>query len=212
MNTMALRKQFARLGARLEVIEARGQALVLDINTDRKGEHFEIQVDDEVELTVVNVRPDIKHLVLHAEVDGRKGKYLCGHDERHWFVARVPDAPGVSTVDTALEALKPRAVRGVQALGLEPQVGQAAGPLPQLAAGAAQGVAHAGRLDLLPEEYEEQAGGRHAGPQGSRLAHLPSKTREGLSEPLPSNRRAPRRVGAHQIGPFSAPSLCLPSA
>jgi len=38
------------------------------------------------------------------------GKFLCGHDERHWFVAAVPGR-GVSNVRTAMEALKPAAVR-----------------------------------------------------------------------------------------------------
>jgi len=38
-----------------------------------------------------------------------KDKLLCGHDERHWFVAGVPEY--ASTVVTAKEALKPDAVR-----------------------------------------------------------------------------------------------------
>jgi hypothetical protein len=37
---------------------------------------------------------------------GGKGlrKFLCGHDERHWFVAEVPRG---TTVREAKEALKP---------------------------------------------------------------------------------------------------------
>jgi hypothetical protein len=40
-------------------------------------------------------------------------KFLCGHDERFWFVAGVP-ASGVSTVLSAKDALKPAAVRGAE--------------------------------------------------------------------------------------------------
>jgi hypothetical protein len=45
-------------------------------------------------------------------VDGVKSKFLCGHDERHWFVAAVPEAArGVSGVAAAKAALQPPAVR-----------------------------------------------------------------------------------------------------
>src|SRR5207237_4170345 len=39
-------------------------------------------------------------------------KFLCGHDERHWFVAAVPEgARGVSGVVAARAALQPQVVR-----------------------------------------------------------------------------------------------------
>jgi hypothetical protein len=46
--------------------------------------------------------PDIKH------------KFLCGHDERHWFVAAVPETIPVSTIVTAKQALKPEFVRQLE--------------------------------------------------------------------------------------------------
>ncbi len=47
-----------------------------------------------------------------ARTDGEKSKVLCGHDERHWFVAAVPeDARGVTGVVTAKDALQPQLVR-----------------------------------------------------------------------------------------------------
>jgi hypothetical protein len=52
-----------------------------------------------------------------AERRGRpdvKDKFLCGHDERHWFVAGVPDGASASTVVTAKEALKPDLVRHLE--------------------------------------------------------------------------------------------------
>jgi hypothetical protein len=44
-----------------------------------------------------------------------KRKFLCGHDERHWFVAAIPESAPVGTVVQAKEALKPRDVRVAQA-------------------------------------------------------------------------------------------------
>ena len=37
----------------------------------------------------------------------RQSRYLCGHDERHWFVAAIPEATPVSTVEDAKLALRP---------------------------------------------------------------------------------------------------------
>jgi hypothetical protein len=51
----------------------------------------------------------------------QKEKFLCGHDERHWFVAGVANA-GVANVGQALEALKPEAViRSQQHRGVRPK-------------------------------------------------------------------------------------------
>jgi hypothetical protein len=120
-------RHFERMGARVAVLALKPRArrsrrerwrhprprLSLDVRNDRRGEYFEIRVpDDEADLAleVVDVRPGERHLLLMARRADRKDKYLCGHDERHWFVAAVP-GPSVSTVATAMEALKPAAVR-----------------------------------------------------------------------------------------------------
>jgi len=45
-------------------------------------------------------------------VNGEKSKFLCGHDERHWFVAAIPEtARGVTGVAAAKAALQPETVR-----------------------------------------------------------------------------------------------------
>ena len=45
-----------------------------------------------------------------------KHRYLCGHDERAWFAATVPDREfGIHNIDSAVEALKPDAVLRAQA-------------------------------------------------------------------------------------------------
>jgi hypothetical protein len=57
-----------------------------------------------------------------ADQDDGKHKFLCGHDERHWFVAAVPERASASSVQTAFEALKPAAVRNrVEQLKVKPR-------------------------------------------------------------------------------------------
>jgi hypothetical protein len=87
------------------------------VQTDRKGEFFEIarRSGSEAEVAVLDVQPGDRHLLLLVR-DGRdKSKYLCGHDERHWFVAGLPESAPVGTVRQAKEALKPAEVLRAQA-------------------------------------------------------------------------------------------------
>jgi hypothetical protein len=110
MDNRHLQEKFNLLGARVKVANdlLGSRSFVIDVATDRKGEYFDIQVvqDRDVQIQPLDVRPELRHLLLRA--DGQK--FLCGHDERHWFVAAVP-GDSASTVKTALEALKPWAVR-----------------------------------------------------------------------------------------------------
>lgn len=111
MDETQLQTHFERIGARLKV--AKGQRFTINVLEDRHGEFFEIRLpDDEArDFQVVDKRPSWRHLLLHSTaLDGGKEKFLCGHDERHWFVAAVP-TPGVTSVRTAMEALKPEGVR-----------------------------------------------------------------------------------------------------
>ena len=110
------------MGARLKLQERavrdrRGGTanLAVDVQRDGRGEFFEIRVRPmvDVRLEVVDVQPAERHLLLLAEEGNQKLKFLCGHDERQWFVAAVPDQ--AATVSTAREALKPAEVRQAQA-------------------------------------------------------------------------------------------------
>ena len=117
MGPNMLKKKFETMGARLKISPQRFNrwgrptvegTLSLDIGNDRQGEFFDLAVDPDVAdgLNVVDVRPKRRHLLLMADdkVTGEgKQKFLCGHDERHWFVAAVPGRP--ANVSTALEAL-----------------------------------------------------------------------------------------------------------
>jgi hypothetical protein len=121
MDGNQILRDFARIGARavVEVSPLAGQ-LRLDVRADNKGEYFDVRVGNDIAVRAVDIRPGMRHLLLLADNrDAPKDRFLCGHDERHWFVAAVPGDRGISGVRTAMEALKPEAVRDAQArLGL----------------------------------------------------------------------------------------------
>lgn len=99
---------FERIGARARLVEAPGRAdLRIDVRTDGRGEFFELRVPEGRAVTVLDVRPAERHLVLMATPE--KDRFLCGHDERAWFVAALPERPPVTTVAQARDALKPPA-------------------------------------------------------------------------------------------------------
>jgi hypothetical protein len=115
METQLLETMFGRMGARLKIREAAGRRprAGIDIGSDKRGEYFDISVEpnDGVEYEVLNIRPRLRHLLLMARRDNDKQKFLCGHDERHWFVCAVP-GDSVTNVVNAMEALQPAEVRG----------------------------------------------------------------------------------------------------
>ncbi len=110
-------RQFERMGARASIvtIDRPTPSLRLDIARDRRGQLFTLRVGKDTDLRVADVRRDMRHLLLvGVSPDGGKDKFLCGHDEREWFVAGIPGDRGVSNVETAMEALKPPLVRSEQ--------------------------------------------------------------------------------------------------
>jgi hypothetical protein len=117
MDTELLVNRFALMGARAQIREAlntrwRRERPGIDIGSDERGELFDIRTtrDERVEYEVVDLRADMRHLLLLGRREGKKEKYLCGHDERHWFVCAVPGA-SVSGVVTAMESLQPPLVQ-----------------------------------------------------------------------------------------------------
>ncbi|MFY9558279.1 MAG: hypothetical protein WAV20_04770 [Blastocatellia bacterium] len=104
-----IRRKFERIGARAKT---HAGWFRIDINKDRKGDYFDIGVpnDSEVSVEVIDVRRDLRHLLLLVRQLNSKDKVLCGHDERHWFAATLLNVD-VSNVLTALAALKPREVQ-----------------------------------------------------------------------------------------------------
>jgi len=124
MNSTDLLTKFARIGARVKVADRpsrrsrpRNGMLSLDVQADRNGEFFEVIAPGgpSPEVAVLDVQPTDRHLLLMVRERDQKHKFLCGHDERHWFVAAVPESAPVGTVRQAKEALKPREVQVAQA-------------------------------------------------------------------------------------------------
>lgn len=117
-----LEHKFAKIGARMKAADASRRfapdgGIVLDIRSDRDGEFFEVigQEDGPAQVEVLDVQPRDRHLLLLVRRLRGKQKFLCGHDERHWFVAAIPEDAPVGTVEAAKEALKPPEVREAQA-------------------------------------------------------------------------------------------------
>jgi hypothetical protein len=128
MDAEIVQRHFARIGAQAEVnfSPSRYSFHRLDVREEKGDEVFFLEAGGETEIVVLDVQPEQRHLLLMARgpavgSETGKRKYLCGHDERHWFVAAVPDRPGVKDVRDALDALKPEEVldsqetRGVKA-------------------------------------------------------------------------------------------------
>ena len=123
MDTSNLLTKFARIGARLKVADrptnrrrVASGVISLDVQEDTDGEFFEVARSPgaDSEVAVLDVQPADRHLLLLVREAGEKRKFLCGHDERHWFVAAIPESAPVGTVRQAKEALKPSDVRAAQ--------------------------------------------------------------------------------------------------
>lgn len=116
------------MGARLKVQEVPSRwrqgdrawvnptAIVVDIRRDRAGEFFELRVPTHLrqtaDVSVMQTEREQRHLLLMVRMPGAEPKldrFLCGHDEREWFVAAVPG--GASSVRQAMDALQPEGVR-----------------------------------------------------------------------------------------------------
>ncbi len=112
-----------RFGRRGQPIGDR-RTFIMDVRrTRRQDEIFSLivraDIQDSLEFVTVDVRPDLRHLLLLARAPAtnpgdRKLKILCGHDERHWFIATIPNARSVSSVRGAMDELKPQVVRASQ--------------------------------------------------------------------------------------------------
>jgi hypothetical protein len=110
-------KAFEEIGAEA-TIETRGTVFEIDVKPIDGRETFKLTYpwSDEVTAEVLDAKPKLRHLLLNVTDSRRRiaGRYLCGHDERHWFVASVPFEPRTWTVRGAMEALKPDVVRREQ--------------------------------------------------------------------------------------------------
>ena len=123
-----LERHFAAIGARLEV---RHESAAVDYRFDvvrgRRGEYFELRGSRLDDVIVQHVDKRGRHILVCGLERGdlRKGlanerrfrqaaqplvsRFLCGYDERHWFVAGIGGP--VTTVRGAKLSLAPAAIR-----------------------------------------------------------------------------------------------------
>jgi len=92
------------------------QEYAVDIQRDRGGQFFELRVPthlrDALDVSVMQNEPKQRHLLLlvrNTVGQEKLDRFLCGHDEREWFVAAVPG--GASSVRQAMDRLQPAAVQ-----------------------------------------------------------------------------------------------------
>lgn len=120
MNSKTIAKQFAQMGARFRVVRPGDGSrrfsrsdYALDIVSDKWGQLFELQLSAEREaefgIDVLQSDRHDRHLLMLVKTPSGNDRYLCGHDEREWFVAAVPG--GASSVVQAKLALLPPQVR-----------------------------------------------------------------------------------------------------
>jgi hypothetical protein len=114
-----LARQFERMGARVQVGFLTLGQLRIDVKADRDSEYFEVLRNPSTvrDLLVVDADAKDRHLLLLAKTTDEQGavrnqRFLCGHDERAWFVASIPGV--ASNVRQAKEALKPWVIRTLQ--------------------------------------------------------------------------------------------------
>ena len=91
--SVELRNAFEAIGAQA-LIDQFGNAFEIDVvqNGDQEVYKLRYPFNDSLASEVMDVKPRQRHLVL--DVLGWRlpvsARYLCGHDESHWFVAGVP--------------------------------------------------------------------------------------------------------------------------
>ncbi len=128
MNANHIKSKFAAMGARLKVREIASRwrqgdrswiepkDFAMDLRRDSNGQFFELRVpthlSESLDVAVMQAEPKQRHLLLAVRqvgTDAKLDRFLCGHDEREWFVAAVPG--GASSVRQAMDALQPLDVR-----------------------------------------------------------------------------------------------------
>jgi hypothetical protein len=112
VHSAQLRRAWNGKGKNLRAL-AEVDPVRVDILRDPDGEYFDIQRRPGVRLDIQDVAPADRHLVLSAhEMMGAysTSTFLCGHDERAWFVAAIPEDARARTVQQARDALKPQEV------------------------------------------------------------------------------------------------------
>lgn len=122
--TTEIEKKFEAIGARVKIgawkksFDPRDSGFSIDVRKDKEGEYFDLKIDKEIEMMILDTQKADRHLLLMTKehnlnrqgqkTSETKSKFLCGHDERHWFTCAIPESSRVTTVIGAKQALKPK--------------------------------------------------------------------------------------------------------
>jgi len=119
MDRGLLERSFEKIGAAVD-FAASPKFSVDVIHAKKTPSFFRLTSNEDEDLTILDVQPSLRHLLLLRKDGNEKFRFLLGHDERDWFVAGVPDNRAVSTVRAAMDALKPPEVLdSIQTKGLK---------------------------------------------------------------------------------------------
>jgi len=112
-----LPRQFEHIGASLKLEEPAERLIEqdphyhhVDVQPGKNGEIFIIScLPSRFRLQVLQSDARNQHLLLMMQntKNGEIHKYLCGHDERHWFAAAIPEEARAKNIREAKEALLP---------------------------------------------------------------------------------------------------------
>jgi hypothetical protein len=130
-DVSVLEKKFSAMGARVKFSKPNerwntASPFTIDIQKDSEGEFFDVRVKKEIEMMIMDLQKQDRHLLLlvknpngnsnfSQKDDPRRiatSRFLCGHDERHWFTCAVPG--GASTVTQAKQNLKPTELQNIE--------------------------------------------------------------------------------------------------
>jgi hypothetical protein len=118
MNAKFAQRAFAEIGARFEVEEidpGNDRAYTLDISEEHGRQYFLLRTQPRImpslDLQVLQKSREERHLLLRVKELERPAsdRFLCGFDEREWFVAATPGRP--NTIREARDELKPWRIR-----------------------------------------------------------------------------------------------------
>ena len=91
--------------------ESAKKGFFINLRPDGKNsEVFRIFVGQDCKMKVLESDSKIRHLLLLVETDGKKDRYLLGHDERHLFVSSLVNSKA-GNIKQAFEELQPEDVR-----------------------------------------------------------------------------------------------------
>src|SRR5258706_13867745 len=118
---MQLKDGFKTLGVRVKVTEHRvgetadssgrwreNSTVMIGVRDGGGGEYFKVTRRADVEVEVLEALSGDRHLLVGARLPASAGRtdaeqnlrFLCGRDERHWFVAAIPEAAGANDVQS----------------------------------------------------------------------------------------------------------------